>query len=87
MKSNLTAMRERLGGKMTKAELARRVDVDRSHITKLEQGRVQPSAKLLLKLAKTLRCDATELFDLDASRREAEGRDQSQGERHGEGPE
>jgi transcriptional regulator with XRE-family HTH domain len=65
MKSHLAAFRESLESKMSKAELARRVGVHRSHITRLEQGKVRPSAKVMLKLARALQCDATALFELD----------------------
>ena len=65
MKSNLAALREGRERKMSKAELARRVGVNRSHITKLEQGKARPSAELWLRLAAALRCDMTLLFELD----------------------
>jgi putative transcriptional regulator len=39
---------------VTKAHLARRVGVNRSYVTKLEQGRMQPSGEMMFRIAKYL---------------------------------
>lgn len=39
---------------VTKAHMARRIGVKRSYMTKLEQGRLQPSAEMMFKIAKYL---------------------------------
>jgi len=39
---------------VTKAHMARRVGVKRSYMTKLEQGRLQPSGEMMFRIAKYL---------------------------------
>jgi putative transcriptional regulator len=39
---------------VSKAHLARRVGVDRSYVTKLEQGKMQPSGEMMFRIAKYL---------------------------------
>jgi putative transcriptional regulator len=39
---------------VSKAHLARRVGVDRSYMTKLEQGKMQPSGEMMFLIAKYL---------------------------------
>jgi len=39
---------------VSKAHLARRVGVDRSYMTKLEQGKMQPSGEMMFRIAKYL---------------------------------
>ena len=48
----VTKWREAKG--VTKAHLARRVGVSRSYITKLEQGKMQPSGEMMFRIAKYL---------------------------------
>ena len=40
--------------RVSKATLARRVGVDRSYVTKLEQGEMQPSGEMMFRIAKYL---------------------------------
>ena len=40
--------------RVSKAHLARRVGVDRSYVTKLEQGKLQPSGEMMFRIAKYL---------------------------------
>ena len=40
--------------RVSKAHLARRVGVDRSYVTKLEQGKMQPSGEMMFRIAKYL---------------------------------
>jgi putative transcriptional regulator len=44
----------RLAKGVTKAHLARRVGVDRSYVTKLEQGKMQPSGEMMFRIARYL---------------------------------
>jgi putative transcriptional regulator len=39
---------------VSKAHLARRVGVNRSYMTKLEQGKMQPSGEMMFRIAKDL---------------------------------
>ncbi|MFZ4695943.1 MAG: helix-turn-helix transcriptional regulator [Verrucomicrobiia bacterium] len=53
----------REGGKgISKAHLARRIGVSRSHVVRLEQGKVQPSAKTMFRIARYFGCRIEELF-------------------------
>jgi transcriptional regulator with XRE-family HTH domain len=47
---------------VSKAQLARAVDVDRSYITKLEQGTLQPSGEMMFRFAKYLGQPLEEIF-------------------------
>lgn len=49
---SLTAVREAMG--MSKSELARKADMNLSHLGALESGRVSPRAKTIAQLAKAL---------------------------------
>ena len=40
--------------RVSKATLARRVGVDRSYVTKLEQGKMQPSGEMMFRIAEYL---------------------------------
>ena len=42
------------GQALSKADLARRVGVDRSYVTKLEQGKMQPSGEMMFRIARYL---------------------------------
>jgi putative transcriptional regulator len=59
-KNNVTALREQKG--VCKAHLARRVGVSRSYVTRLEQGRLQPSGKVMFRLAAYFKCDVQDVF-------------------------
>ena len=47
---------------MTKAQVARKVGVERSYMTKLEQGTMQPSAEMMFRIAKYLGRPLEEVF-------------------------
>jgi putative transcriptional regulator len=49
---------------ISKAALARRIRVNRSYVTKLEQGKAAPSLLLALQLAQYFGCTVDELFQL-----------------------
>lgn len=52
----------RLAKGFTKARLARGVDVHRSYVTKLEQGKKQPSGEMMFRIAKELGQPLAEVF-------------------------
>lgn len=47
---------------ITKAHLARKINVNRSYITKLEQGAIQPSSEIMFKIADYFECKVEEIF-------------------------
>ncbi|MBS0179125.1 MAG: helix-turn-helix transcriptional regulator [Nitrospira sp.] len=49
---------------ISKAALARRIRVNRSYVTKLEQGKAVPSLQVALLLAEYFGCTVDELFEL-----------------------
>ncbi len=51
---------------ISKAALARRMNVDRSYITKLEQGKAVPSLVFALQLARYFGCTVDDLFEFRA---------------------
>lgn len=61
--NELSKWRARQGrGGISKAQLARRVGVNHSHITRLEQGKTQPSAELMFRFAQYFGCDIEDIF-------------------------
>ena len=58
---NVVYHRKRL--KITQLELAELVDVDRSHISAIELGKVGVSFDVIFKLAEVLQITAKDLFD------------------------
>lgn len=46
----------------SKAHLARQIHVDRSYITRLEQGKLQPSAEIMFRLAAYFECKVEDVF-------------------------
>ena len=50
--NSVTKWRQAKG--VSKAHLARCVSVDRSYVTKLEQGKMQPSGEMMFRIAKYL---------------------------------
>lgn len=58
---NVVYYRKRL--KITQLELAELVDVDRSHISAIELGKVGGSFDVIFKLAEVLQITPKELFD------------------------
>ena len=51
---------------ISKATLARRIRVNRSYVTKLEQGKAVPSLQVALQLAEYFGCTVDDLFELHA---------------------
>ena len=51
---------------ISKATLARRIRVNRSYVTKLEQGKAVPSLQVALQLAEYFGCTVDDLFELQA---------------------
>ncbi len=49
---------------ISKATLARRIRVNRSYVTKLEQGKAVPSLQVALQLAEYFGCTVDDLFEL-----------------------
>lgn len=54
--------REKDGRGVSKAHLARQIKMSRSYITKLEQGRIQPSAEVMFRIAAYLGKPIEEIF-------------------------
>ena len=53
---------------ISKATLARRIRVNRSYVTKMEQGKAVPSLQVALLLAEYFGCTVDELFELQAEK-------------------
>lgn len=60
MKNKIALMRINKG--LSQKELAKRINVDNSHLSKVERGRVKPSLALLERIAKELDCSIKDLF-------------------------
>jgi len=59
----LRKWRERQGTKgISKAHLARRIGVSRSYVTKLESGALQPSARVMFRIAEYFGCHVDDIF-------------------------
>lgn len=58
--NQITSWRTQRG--ITKAHLARHVGVSRSYVTRLEQGRVQPSGRVMFRVAAYFRTEIEEIF-------------------------
>lgn len=56
--------KQRISSRLSKAELARRVGVSRTYITKLELNKSTPSITTVLKLSKELKTCPYDLIDL-----------------------
>jgi putative transcriptional regulator len=66
MRNHLAAYRARHGTRgISKAQLARKVQVSRSYITKLERGACEPSLQVAFRLAAYFRCPVEALFEAD----------------------
>jgi len=48
--------------RVSKAHLARRVQVSRSYVTRLEQGKIQPSGAVMFRLAAYFKCNIEDIF-------------------------
>ena len=65
VKNHLKEWRARLTQRgLSKAALARRIGVNRSYVTRLEQGKALPSLPVALQMAKFFGCTVEELFQL-----------------------
>jgi putative transcriptional regulator len=62
--NNLKQWRERWnnGRGISKAHLARQVGVCPSYITKLEQGKIQPSCEVMFRIAEYFKCKVEDVF-------------------------
>lgn len=47
---------------VSKAHMARQIDVERSYMTKLEQGRIQPTGEKMLRIAEYLKQPVEAVF-------------------------
>lgn len=50
--------------KMSQERLALEANIDRAHVSKLEQGNFQPTLSTIFDMAKVLECTPAELVDL-----------------------
>lgn len=65
--NHLKEWRARKGPRgITMAALSRRMNVSRSYITKLEQGKAIPSLVLALQMARYFGCTVDDLFEIRA---------------------
>jgi putative transcriptional regulator len=55
--------RQRHGKGVSRAQLARKVDVSRSYITRIEQGKRQPSVRVMFRIAKYFGCKLEDVFE------------------------
>lgn len=53
----------RLKNNLTQKQLSEKINVDRTTISKWESGENNPRMNMILKLAKILNCNISELFD------------------------
>ena len=58
---------------VSKAHLARRVGVQRSYMTKLEQGKMQPSGEMMFRIAKYLGRPLEEVFQHEPAKPKPSG--------------
>jgi putative transcriptional regulator len=61
----------RMAKKVSKAQLARRIGVDRSYVTKLEQGKMQPSGEMMFRISKYFGQPLEEVFQHVQARNES----------------
>jgi transcriptional regulator with XRE-family HTH domain len=57
----------RIEAGLKQGQVARAVDVDSKHISRLERGKVNPSFEIIFQLAAALRVSPTSFFDFDRS--------------------
>ena len=57
----------RIEAGLKQGQVARAVDVDSKHISRLERGKVNPSFELIFQLAAAMRVSPATLFDFDRS--------------------
>lgn len=58
---NISKMREKK--KMTQYKLAKEIFADQSNLARIEDGKVNPTVKTLLKISKALNCSVKDLID------------------------
>jgi transcriptional regulator with XRE-family HTH domain len=57
----------RIEAGLNQGQVARAVDVDSKHISRLERGKVNPSFEIIFQLATALRVSPASFFDFDRS--------------------
>ncbi len=58
---NIISIRKRK--KLTQYKLAKEIFTDQSNLARIEDGKVNPTVKTLLKISSALECDLKKLFD------------------------
>ena len=58
---NISKIREKK--KMTQYKLAKEIFADQSNLARIEDGKVNPTVKTLLKISKALNCSVKDLID------------------------
>ena len=58
---NIALMREKR--KMTQYKLAKEILTDQSNLARIEDGKVNPTVKTLLKISSVLKCKVKDFFD------------------------
>lgn len=58
---NIAQMREKR--KLTQYKLAKEIFTDQSNLARIEDGKVNPTVKTLLKISSALKCRVKDLFD------------------------
>lgn len=58
---NITQMREKR--KLTQYKLAKEIFTDQSNLARIEDGKVNPTVKTLLRISLVLKCKVKDLFD------------------------
>ena len=59
---NIIRIREKK--KITQYKLAKEIFTDQSNLARIEEGKVNPTVKTLLKISSALNCEVKDLFDL-----------------------
>ncbi len=64
IRHNLKSWRERhnKGRGISKAHLARKIGINRSYITRLEQNEIEPSSKIMFRIADYFGCKVDDIF-------------------------
>ena len=58
---NIAQIREKR--KITQYKLAKEIDTDQSNLARIEDGKVNPTVKTLLKISLVLKCKVRDFFD------------------------
>jgi transcriptional regulator with XRE-family HTH domain len=64
----LRQIRESVG--LKQVQLARALDVDSKHVSRLERGKVNPSFEIIFRIARTLRASPSLFFESEDSERD-----------------